>query len=825
MNRRKLNSIFLKFNFPQHWQSSWAVGRLGEVRGFTASPDGYSAHSTTNHLQERIVDALCLGQKDKASRLLSELRHTRESLDASNFAPILQCCARLPDPLFAMMTWKFMEEKKIYAGGKCYFYTIRALCKGGYLKEAFNLISVLRENPDMYPLLTVCNDFLSFCDQNHTINYVKDCLDFMDHQMVGKNELTYSLLLKLAVAQQNLPAVHEIWKECVQYYRLNLISMRKFIWSFTKLKDLDSAYETLQHMVNLAFQRNSVVSRTAGGKIIIPQLDIPIPSYSDSTLQSYTKNNGILPSVFDYQERMDVNRSNGLCNFSHLMETYDHTSSRVVPAKHVNVSVRKLLRWSFNDVIHACVKVQNCALAEQLMSQMQTLGVKPSSGTYDGFLRAVVTSRGFYDGMKVLEVMQQKKLKPHDSTLAAMAVGCCKALQLDLAEGFLDQISNCSSPHPYNAFLEACDTLDCPERAIQMLAKMKKMNIQLDIRTYELLFSLFGNVNPPYEEGNLLSRLDVARRVHAIEMDMMKNGIQHSHVSLKNMLNALGLEGMITELVQLLRDAEKPFSSAYRFLGTPIYNIVLHSLVKANETRMAVETFKTMKSWKVPPDAATYSIMIYSCCDMKCLLSAHALVSMMIRDGFPLATVTYTSLIKILLKLEDFDEALKLLSQMKLEGVEPDLILYNTFLQVTSEKGKLDVLELIVEQMHQEKIQPDPCTCHHVFSAYVVQGFHSTAMEALQVLSMRMISEDDEIMEEKKTEYQNLIVSDSVECETQIMELFKESMDYLPIALLHLRWCAMLGQTISWSPNQSPWAKRLSHNYASGTAPDLRTGR
>lgn len=69
------------------------------------------------------------------------------------------------------------------------------------------------------------------------------------------------------------------------------------------------------------------------------------------------------------------------------------------------------------------------------------------------------------------------------------------------------------------------------------MAKMKKLNLQPNIRTYELLFSLFGNVNAPYEEGNMLSQVDVSKRINAIEMDMMKNGLQHSHLSLKNVVN------------------------------------------------------------------------------------------------------------------------------------------------------------------------------------------------------------------------------------------------------------------------------------------------
>lgn len=58
-----------------------------------------------------------------------------------------------------------------------------------------------------------------------------------------------------------------------------------------------------------------------------------------------------------------------------------------------------------------------------------------------------------------LKKMQQKKLKPNDSTLATLSITCSKALQLDLAEAFLNQISECLYPHPYNALLASCDEL------------------------------------------------------------------------------------------------------------------------------------------------------------------------------------------------------------------------------------------------------------------------------------------------------------------------------------------------------------------------------
>lgn len=74
------------------------------------------------------------------------------------------------------------------------------------------------------------------------------------------------------------------------------------------------------------------------------------------------------------------------------------------------------------------------------------------------------------------------------------------------------------------------------ERAVRVLAKMKQVTAKPDIKTYELLFYLFGNVNHPYEKGNLLSQAVVAKRVKVIEADMAKNGVQHNSRSIGNLV-------------------------------------------------------------------------------------------------------------------------------------------------------------------------------------------------------------------------------------------------------------------------------------------------
>ncbi|XP_061959942.1 pentatricopeptide repeat-containing protein At1g76280 isoform X3 [Populus nigra] len=807
--------------------------------------------STTDSILKQIVSALHMGERSRASALLLELGQEKKSLKPHNFVPILQYCARSPDPLLVLETWQIMEEKKVGLDSKCYLLMIRALCKGGYLEEASNMIDFIGERHGIYPTLPVYNTFLGACSDTSRADYADQCLQLMERRMMGKDEVTYIMLLKLAVSQQNLSAVYEIWKDYIKHFSPSILTLQKFIWSFTRLRDLKSAYEKLQHMVVLAIRGNTFVQTSSRGQLYPSRLNIPIHPNYELGLQKFDlkdneqsvplsanapacniqecDNEQSVPSTAnapacnvqecDNEQSVPSTANAPACNIQECV-TLDMGNKEVESAgqvgldKHKIMPFSRILRWSFNDVIHACAQAKKPGLAKQLMLQMENIGLLPSSHTYNGFARAV-SKRHFRKGMEVLKTMQQKNLKPCDPTLATISVACSKALELDLAEVLLDQITNCPYPYPYNSFLEACDAMDQPERAVRMLAKMKKLKIQPDIRTYQQLFSLVGNTNAPYEDGDMLSRVDSAKRIKAIEKDMAKNGVQHSRESMKNLLKALGKEGMMRELMQYLCVAEDLFYHSNTHLGIPIYNTVLHSLVEAEECRMAIALFKHMKASGFEPNAATYCIMIDCCRTIRCYKSACALVSMMLRSGFYLQTVGYTALIKILLQDENFDEALNLLDQGHSEEIKLDVLLYNPVLHVAKDKGRIDIIELIVEQMHREKIQPDTTTCHNVFSAYVYCGFHNMAMEALQVLSMRMISQEDCVLEEKKAGLEDLILSEDKEAESRILEHFKDFEENIAVALLNLRNCAILGFPISWSPNKSAWARRLSANYDS----------
>ncbi|KAI3947761.1 hypothetical protein MKX01_034426 [Papaver californicum] len=808
----------------------------------------YEPKPITYNLQVEIVNALRLGKRDEAINLLWKLSSGSVSLRDDDFIYILDYCAKAPDPVFVLETWSLMKEKEIGMKKKCHMLVIQALAKGNHLDVALNWLEFLGEQNHMKPDLPMYNVFLNACARMqgdiHAAQLVMRCLKLMEDRFMGKSPVTYVALLKLA---EDLSAVHSIWKEFTRYYTPGISCLRHFICSFTRFGDLASACKALQHMVALVLQGGPLSMTAAEAKYKSSRLDIPILVNHNFDINKREKNascvhashlNGAKTTAGeDDIQSIDIDMSsretymlNGIGNcFPQIGYSClplfpvpnQGDGSGSLSSENDAVSclkrdietglVLKVLRWSFNDILHECGQSSNYELADHLFQQMHKLGVEPSCFTYDRFIKVVVMWKGVTDGMEVLKAMKKKNLKPYGRTLAILSIGYSKICKLDLAEALLDQIVEARYLiYPCRALLHACDVMDKPERAIHVLAKMKKMKVKLDIDIYELLYSLFVTVNAPYEKGDLLSRKEAAKRLKAIEMDMITNGVQHSPRSIRNLLKSLGAEGMITELFYYLDVAEDRFCGRKPYRREAMYNIALQSLVDAKENDKAIHIFRLMISSGLQPDAATYTIMVDCCSNIRCYKSACAIVSMMIQDGFFPGTSTYTALIKILLASQDFDEALRLLSQLRAEGNQPDVLLFNTFLREASFKGQIDLLEYIVERMHQENIQPDPTTCSYVFSAYMDCNFISTAIEALQVLSMRMISEDENILEEKRKDLEeDFILAEDSEAEFRIIKLFK-SQENLAAALLNLRWIEASGFSISWQPNESDWAKRLS---------------
>ncbi|KAF0913796.1 hypothetical protein E2562_024883, partial [Oryza meyeriana var. granulata] len=560
-------------------------------------------------IQADIVGALRSGDRQQASLLLSNLQQTNRALTSEDFSYILDYCATAPDPLFVTEALKLMEENAVHMSQRVYRSVTRALSKGGYSKEAMHWLTHLVENESSHNYLPIFNIFLSGCGSTTKHSDVEYCLEKMETYLLGKSEITYGELLKLAVFKRNLSAVYDIWKDCSRNYSPSIILQRKFVRALTTLGDLRSAYRVMQHMVVLAGRSTDHLRGSSKRRYQRSRLDIPVPALTE--LEDLKILLGCeLPSSFqgkveesekcliDTQPELSQEENLSFENlqlkgYVKFISAGDNIYDKFVlnngrMAKTLGLvpdTVKNLLRWSFNDIIHACVRLNNCQIAEQLFLEMQKIGLQPSKFTYDGFIKAVMAGKGVAYGIKVIEAMERRGIEPYNDTFAALSVGSSRSLQLDLAEDFLARISKPQPKyiHAFNALLTGCDIMNEPERAVRILAEMKHLNLKPNLRTYELLFSLFGNVNIPYEEGNVLSHVDVSKRISIIETDMLNNEIQHSFVCMKNLVRAFGAEGMIEDMLKYLNVAENVLWNMGPDQKSDLYCIALCALVKAKD--------------------------------------------------------------------------------------------------------------------------------------------------------------------------------------------------------------------------------------------------
>lgn len=116
-------------------------------------------------------------------------------------------------------------------------------------------------------------------------------------------------------------------------------------------------------MVALVIRGSIFINRTAEGKLYPYRIDIPIPSNGELCSEKFDLkgNEHSIASTYRNIEQ---------CTTSSL-ENREAESGRLgVLNRYENIPVKKVLRWSFSDVIHACAQAQNCALAEQLIIQV-----------------------------------------------------------------------------------------------------------------------------------------------------------------------------------------------------------------------------------------------------------------------------------------------------------------------------------------------------------------------------------------------------------------------------------------------------------------------
>lgn len=140
-------------------------------------------------------------------------------------------------------------------------------------------------------------------------------------------------------------------------------------------------------MVVLAIRGNTFVQTSSRGQLYPSRVNIPIHPNCELGLQKFDlkDNEQSVPSTAnasacnvqecDNEQSVPSTANAPACNIQECV-TLDMGNKEVESAGQVGLDKRKImpfsriLRWSFNDVIHACAQAKKPGLAKQLMLQV-----------------------------------------------------------------------------------------------------------------------------------------------------------------------------------------------------------------------------------------------------------------------------------------------------------------------------------------------------------------------------------------------------------------------------------------------------------------------
>ncbi|BAT89485.1 hypothetical protein LR48_Vigan08g023500 [Vigna angularis] len=173
-----------------------------------------------------------------------------------------------------------------------------------------------------------------------------------------------------------------------------------------------------------------------------------------------------------------------------------------------------------------------------------------------------------------------------------------------------------------------------------------------------------------------------------------------------------------------------------RFLGPDAcsYNILIHACSLTDDRDRAWKLFNEMRRRGVRPNQITFRTLINLLCKSPQL---HLPQAFKVKEDMdrvfkikPNAFV-YTSLIKAVCEVGDFDSAVRLKDEMVRNNLKLDVVVYNTLVSGFLKGGKKDIGFRVLEEMKIGGVKPNSVTCNVLIGEFCREGKFEEAYRIL----------------------------------------------------------------------------------------------
>lgn len=584
------------------------------------SPPGYVAYNIFIGSicgQEELPNAELL---DLVEKVYEEMLAASCVLNKVNTANFSRCLCGVGKFEKAFQILKEMMRKGFVPDTSTYTKVITFLCQAKKVEKSFLLFQEMKRagvNPDVYTY-TILID--SFCKAG-LIEQARSWFDEMRSVGCSPNVVTYTALLHAYLKSKQLIQAHDIFHRMVDAACYpNAVTYSALIDGLCKAGEIQKACEVYEKLIG-----------TSGNV----ESDFYFEGNDTCT---------IAPNVVTYGALID-----GLCKAQKVSDAHELLDAMLAAGCEPNQIV-------YDALIDGFCKIGKIDNAQEVFLRMTKCGYLPSVHTYTSLI-----DRMFKDGrldlaMKVLSEMLNDSCNPNVVTYTAMIDGLSKVGEIEKALNLLSLMEEKGcSPNvvTYTALIDGLGKTGKADASLKLFKQMNSKGCAPNYVTYRVLINHCCAAGL-LDEAHLL--LDEMKHTH------WPKHLQGYHCAVqgfsKKFIASLGL------LEEMESHETVPIA--------PVYGMLIDSFSKAGRLETALELHKELvevSSSLNMTSTGMYASLIQALCLASQVEEAFTLYTEMTRKGIVPDLIVFVSLVKGLIEVNKWDEALQLCYGRCHEGV------------------------------------------------------------------------------------------------------------------------------------------------------------
>uniref|UniRef100_A0A166D4C2 Pentacotripeptide-repeat region of PRORP domain-containing protein n=1 Tax=Daucus carota subsp. sativus TaxID=79200 RepID=A0A166D4C2_DAUCS len=528
-------------------------------------------------------------------------------INVSNFARCLCGAGKFEKAqkiISEMMTKGFTPDASTYS------HVISYLCNASKVDKAFQLFSEMKKNgivPDVYTY-TILID--SFCKAG-LIEQARSWFDEMVRDGCSPNVVTYTAIIHSYLKARKVSDANELFQLMVsEGHAPNIVTISALIDGYCKSGDTEKACQIYARMIEVK------------------------EAHDDNMYFEVDDNKAMEPNVVTYGALVD-----GLCKAHRVKEArnlLDVMSSKGCVPNHI----------VYDALIDGYCKVGKLEEAQEIFSKMSEHGYSPNAYTYSSLIDRLFKDKRLDLALRVLSKMLENSCPPNVVIYTEMIDGLCKVGKTDEAYKLMLMMEE-KGCHPnvvtYTAMMDGFGKAGKVSKSLDLLAQMGTKGCAPNYVTYSVL------INHCCAAGLLDEALQL--------LEEMKQTYWPRHIASYSKV----IEGFSRDFISSLGVLAE-INECESIPLVPVYGLMIDCFRKAGRLEIALELHEDISSSLVDSYIKTdaFSSLIESLCYSNKFEKAFGLYTDLIRKGGLPEISDFTSLIKGLIRVDRWEEALQL---------------------------------------------------------------------------------------------------------------------------------------------------------------------